>query len=102
MREVIAACLKKLDGAEDGYALDAFVVMPNHVHVLVSPRDKAELSEICRTWKSVTAHEVNKLLGRSGPLWQQESWDRIVRSPEHLEKYRRYIRENPLHLPKVE
>jgi REP element-mobilizing transposase RayT len=77
------------------YALDAFVIMPNHVHALVCPQGDAELNAITKTWKTVSAHRVNRLLGRSGTLWQHESWDHIVRSPEHLDGYRRYIEANP-------
>jgi len=94
-RRIVVEILRKLDGAEDGYALDAFVVMPNHVHVLVAPQGSAGLSEIGQVWKRVSAHRVNKLLGQRGTLWQHESWDHIVRSPEHLERYRRYIWDNP-------
>ena len=100
-RQVVADVLLTLDGEAKGYALDAFVVMPNHAHVLVAPAADSSLAQISRTWKSVSAHRVNKLLGRNGVLWQHESWDHIVRRPQHLEKYRRYIRENPLRLPRV-
>ena len=44
---------------------------------------------------SYTAHEINKLLGRSGTFWQDENFDHIVRSVEQLELFRNYIRENP-------
>lgn len=102
LRQCVADVLTHLDGADDGgYALDSFVIMPNHVHVLVAPRGGAHLSEICKTWKSVAAHRVNKRLGRRGALWQEESWDHIVRSTDHLERYRRYIAENPNRLPPV-
>jgi putative transposase len=97
-REIVAATLHHGDGAD--YAFDAFVVMPNHVHVLICPHSDAELSAITKKWKSVTAHRVNQLLSRTGSLWQHESWDHIVRSPEHLERYRRYIESNPERLPK--
>ncbi len=101
-RQCVVEVLTHLDGADDrGYALDAFVVMPNHAHVLVAPRGEAQLSEICKTWKSVASHRVNKLLRRRGAFWQEESWDHIVRSAGHLERYRRYIAENPKRLPQV-
>jgi len=84
-----------LFGAENLYILDSWVVMPNHAHVLFLPMDGAELSEILHTWKSYTAKRINRLLGRSGRLWQKESYDHIVRSPEALSKIREYIQENP-------
>ena len=100
-RQVVVDVLHKLDGQPDGYALDAYVVMPNHVHVLVAPSGETGLSGITKVWKRVSAHWVNRLLGRRGALWQHESWDHMVRSPQYLEHYRRYIRENPGHLPIV-
>src|SRR5206468_4122244 len=76
------------------YRLEDFIVMPNHVHVLVSPLDKHTLSEITQAWKSTAAHRINKLLGRAGTFWQKESFDHIVRSAEQAEKFREYIQEN--------
>ena len=102
LRQCVVQVLTYRDGTDDeGYALDGYVVMPNHAHVLVAPRGEALLSEICKTWKSVTAHSVNRLLGRRGTFWQEESWDHIVRSADHLERYRRYIVENPKRLPRA-
>ena len=98
-RGIVLEVLHKLDG--ESYALDGYGVMPNHVHVLCAPAAGQELSEITKTWKSVTAHRLNKLRGQKGAIWQHESWDHIVRGPEHLERYRRYIRENPSRLPMV-
>ena len=51
--------------------------------------------EILRSWKSFTAHKLNEILGRKGPLWQDESFDCIVRNESQLEKIGFYIRENP-------
>ena len=53
------------------YVLHAWVVMPNHVHTLYTPRPDWELSQITRTWKSYTANECNKILNRKGEFWQQ-------------------------------
>ena len=100
LRQIVERTLRHCDGADGGYALDEFVIMPNHVHVLVSPFRGQSLNEILRTWKSVSAHAINKAMGASGPLWQKESWDHIVRSPLYLDKYRRYIQENPKDLPR--
>ncbi len=101
LRAIVEGTIRKLDGDPNGYSLDTFVVMPNHVHVLVAPAPLQSLNKILRTWKSVSAHRINKTLNQYGPFWQEESWDHIVRSPAHLEKYRKYIRENPDALPKV-
>jgi len=78
------------------YDLDEFVVMPNHVHVLVTPRPNFVLSDILHSWKSFTANVINERLITTGPLWQKESFDRIVRSGRSLERIREYILNNPL------
>jgi REP element-mobilizing transposase RayT len=71
------------------------VVMPNHVHVLLSPLGEQLLSGIVHSWKSFTASQINAALGRQGAFWQKESFDHIVRSAASLEKFRQYIRDNP-------
>jgi REP element-mobilizing transposase RayT len=83
------------------YRLDESVVMPNHVHAIVTPLPPHELSEILHSWKSFTAHEISRLLGIKGErrLWQKESFDHIVRSPVSLERIRQYIRDNPKQNP---
>jgi len=90
----IANSLRHFDG--DRYALDSFVVMPNHVHVLVRPHEAHSLSEILHSWKSFSAKEINKLRERSGAVWQDENYDRMVRDFAELERYRDYIKENPV------
>jgi carbamoylphosphate synthase large subunit/REP element-mobilizing transposase RayT len=90
----IANSLRHFDG--DRYALDSFVVMPNHVHVLVRPHKAHSLSEILHSWKSFSAKEINKLRERSGAVWQDENYDRMVRDFAELERYRDYIKENPV------
>jgi carbamoylphosphate synthase large subunit/REP element-mobilizing transposase RayT len=77
------------------YVLDAFVVMPNHVHVLVQLAKNQSLSDILHSWKSFSAKEINRVLGRTGSVWQEESYDRIVRDFEGLTRYRDYIGRNP-------
>jgi predicted solute-binding protein/REP element-mobilizing transposase RayT len=91
--EIVAQALRFFDGQR--YYLDAFVVMPNHVHVLVQPLTGFRLSEIVRSWKSYTARQINKVLGRSGTVWMQESFDRIVRDWDALVRCRAYIARNP-------
>ncbi len=82
-----------LDGKK--YELIAWVIMPNHVHVLFLPL-AVELEEIMHSIKSYTAHEVNKLLGRSGQLWAHESFDRYIRNETHRRNVIRYIEMNPV------
>ncbi len=82
--------------------LDTFVVMPNHIHGIVSlnPALSAEkpptLGQILRVYKSLTAIAGNRLLGRTQqPLWQRNYYEHIIRNGQVLEKARRYILLNP-------
>ena len=64
------------------YRLLAWVVMPNHVHVLFEIW-KTPLPEVVQSWKRHTATQINRLLGRTGTLWQAEYWDRFMRDEPH-------------------
>jgi REP element-mobilizing transposase RayT len=77
------------------YELNAAVVMPNHCHVLIRPFSSWPLEGVLKSWKGYSAKEINRELGRSGSLWQSDSFDRIVRDEEHYRQVVRYIRENP-------
>jgi REP element-mobilizing transposase RayT len=79
----------------------AFVVMPDHVHMLFTPRmdeqkEPYALAKIMKGIKGASSHSVNKLLERKGPLWEPESFDRIIRSDEDFEIRLVYIIENPI------
>ena len=76
--------------------LGAFVIMPNHVHVMIETRMGFPLQEILHSWKSFTANQANKLLGRSGEFWQREYFDRYIRNAEHYVQAVGYIEENPV------
>ena len=77
------------------FALLAWVVMPNHVHVLVEIWE-TPLSKVLQNWKSITAVAANKLLERQGVFWQPEYWDRFMRTEEQARKAIRYIENNPV------
>jgi REP element-mobilizing transposase RayT len=76
--------------------LIAWVIMPNHVHILIIPNAGHELSDILHSIKSFTAHEANKLLGRTGQFWQHESFDRYIRNYKHYANVINYIENNPV------
>ena len=78
------------------YDLYAFVVMPNHVHVLFQPFRGCDANAIVSSWKSFTSHGINRLLGKTGTVWQKESFDTLVRNDRHFHTIIRYIRENDL------
>lgn len=87
-------CVEELTRGSD-YRLHAYVVMPNHVHVLVEIFPGLLVEELCYRWKHAMAFRINPLVGRRGRLWQSESWDHIVRSEVSYFKFRQYILENP-------
>jgi REP element-mobilizing transposase RayT len=78
------------------YALHAWVVMPNHVHVLFEQRGGERLADIVHSWKSFTANRINKLLERSGQLWARDYFDRYIRDEAHYWAAVHYIEENPV------
>lgn len=71
------------------------VIMPNHVHVALRPLEGFELEDILRAVKGFSARFINTRLGRRGSLWQDESYDRIIRDEEHLYRVMQYIGRNP-------
>ena len=95
---ILEHCLR-----EHGKRIDliAAVVMPDHVHLLLSPLRYDQgwpfpLTDILQCLKGATAHRINKLLHRSGPVWEEESFDHVLRSEESLEQKLEYIRQNPV------
>ena len=90
---IVEEALKFFDGQR--YWLGHFVVMPNHVHCLVRPIGENTLSEILHSWKSFTAKKINAAVGREGGLWQNESFDCIVRDGAALDRFSAYVQENP-------
>jgi putative transposase len=86
-----------LRGAELGrFLLHAYVIMPNHVHVLLDPY--VPLAKISGPIKGVSACDINARLGRTGkPLWQDESFDHWIRNAAEFERIRYYIEWNPVH-----
>ena len=92
--QVVASAIKHFDSIR--YALHAWCVMPNHVHVLVTPRGRHQLGEIVGGWKSFTAKEINNLLNRSGRLWAADYFDRFMRDAEQFQATVAYVENNPV------
>ncbi len=92
--KIVADAIRYFDGVR--YDLDCFVVMPNHVHVIVQFRKGFHLQKIGLSWMRYTARLINQQLSRKGILWKPEPFDHLIRSPEQLHYFRRYILENPL------
>jgi REP element-mobilizing transposase RayT len=92
--ELVQGALRHFHG--QCYYLSAWCVMPNHVHVVVTPNNGWELSAILHSWKSFTAHQANKMLNRQGPFWERESFDHLIRTFEHFEAFIHYVENNPV------
>ncbi len=93
-KDIVEQALRHFDGQR--YHLGEFIVMPNHVHVLITPVAEYQLSEILHSWKSFTSNAINKREGLSGAFWQKEYFDHIVRTPEQMERVILYIKQNPI------
>ena len=89
---VVEASLRFRHGVQ--YDLRAWVIMPNHVHLLFLVQD-VPMWQLVDAWKGFTAKEANKLLGRKGQFWQEGYWDTYMRDSEHEARTRRYIEKNP-------
>ncbi|MBD5281753.1 MAG: hypothetical protein HDR87_09885 [Bacteroides sp.] len=87
-----------LDNGEK-YDLWSLVIMPNHVHMLISVKKNYKLHQIIGSFMSITSHKINKILNRKGKLWQSKYYDRLIRNENHFEICRAYIANNPRNLP---
>jgi REP element-mobilizing transposase RayT len=92
--EVVMKALRDGEQRFNRYQLHSWVVMPNHVHILVTPH------VVAPRWlaplKGFTAYRVNRLLKRKGTFWQDESYDHFVRSDEEFSRIQKYIENNPV------
>jgi REP element-mobilizing transposase RayT len=92
-RDLVVAAIKSFDGQR--YDIAAYVVMDDHVHALLTPLVPFELKDILHSWKSFSAHQLQRKHKRLGRVWQDEYFDRIVRDDEELLQKLKYIIGNP-------
>ena len=92
---LVSSALKFYDKKE--YDLLCYCIMLNHVHVVFTLKENARvLSKIMKSIKGYSARESNKILGRRGTFWQDESYDHIVRDEKELERIVYYVLNNPV------
>jgi REP element-mobilizing transposase RayT len=91
--ELTEGALRFFDG--ERYQLGAWVVMPNHVHLLVDVWE-VPLSELVKSWKDFTAKKANRLLQRQGAFWEREYLDTVIENEAHRQTAVRYIENNPV------
>ena len=97
-RDIVTQALLHFDNVR--YKLVSYVIMPNHVHVVLMPYGKWMVQDIIKSIKHYSALQINRLLGRVGQVWQKESFDRIIRNEEHYLNILKYIYNNPRNLTK--
>ena len=99
-RDIVLGCCIHDHGRR--YRLEVAVVMPDHVHLILTPlvddrrQSIISLVEIMKAIKGASAHAMNRHAGHHGAIWQEESFDRIVRSSESLDAKIAYVLENPM------
>ena len=92
-RDAVVSALRHFNG--NRYELDAFVVMNDHVHVIVRCLNGHQLDQIIHSWKSFTTNTIQRTTLRKGALWQDESFDRVIRDDREFHETLKYIENNP-------
>ncbi len=90
---IVADTLRHFD--RDRYLLHAWVVMPNHVHLLVSLATQTTLEKQIASWKRYSTNAIHHRSGDTGSMWQKDYFDRMIRDHEHFMRVARYIEKNP-------
>lgn len=95
LADLVAEAIRFFEGQR--YELHAWVVMPNHAHVVVWPMPGFVLSDILHSWKSFTSHAINERLPEKVvPFWQGESYEHLIRDEEDLYRCCQYTVMNPV------
>lgn len=95
-RNCLAEAISRLN--RDVYDVVAYVIMPNHVHMLTVISDGGEAKEMMRIIKGTSSRGINGIMNRMGKLWHRDYFDRIVRSEDHFKHCLNYIINNPKNL----
>lgn len=75
----------------------AYVIMPNHVHVILETKENVKIQDVMHRLKHYTSVKINSFLQHEGSVWQREYYDRMIRNQSHYENAIRYITNNPRH-----
>ena len=85
-----------LQGNKTIYDLYSYVIMPDHIHIIIKPYHGVKLSKIMQNLKGSAAYKMNKMLKRTGKFWQDESFDHLIRDAVGLRNKWEYIKNNPV------
>jgi REP element-mobilizing transposase RayT len=91
---IVAETLRHFEGERS--LLHAWVVMPNHAHVLFTQLGDHTLASLMHSWKGFSARQINARMNQTGTIWQKSYFDRMIRDWDHFANCARYIRNNPL------
>ena len=94
VRAAVLDCLLRYEGLR--FCAPAAVIMPTHVHLLIEPLGANKLASLLKGLKGPSARAANRVLGRTGTFWLDESYDRIVRDDSERDAFIRYIATNPI------
>lgn len=92
--DIMQSALRYFDG--DRYDLQAWCIMPNHVHVVLVTDPDVLLGAIVKSWKHSVAWRINKLQGTQGPIFAKDYFDRFVRNSRQAEAAINYVEANPV------
>lgn len=92
-RSLVADAIKRYQGIR--YQLSIFVVMDDHVHVLLQTLPSQDLSPTLQLWKGGTSHGINALRKTGGVRWQKDSRTELMRNAAAIQSRREYIYDNP-------
>jgi len=79
-----------------GHRVHAYVLMPDHLHLVVTPRESGNVSQIMHSLKLHTSREIGVLLGSKGGIWQARFYERALRTPRDVEEAIVYVHDNPI------
>lgn len=92
-RTVVVGAIKFFH--RERYELRSFVVMDDHVHVIVRPLERWTLEQLVHSWKTFSARKINAMRSRAGSFWMSEYMDRIIRHDDEMKEKTAYVLGNP-------
>ena len=92
--QALASVLDRFDGEQ--YVLHEWCIMPNHVHIIVGGfPPEIQMRNVLATWKRVSGHAINRMIGRSGEVWHKDGYTRIIRDRAEYGHQMSYVWNNP-------
>ena len=79
-----------------GHQVHAYVLLPDHMHLVVTPREGGNISQVMHSLKLYTARQIGALLGSKGGIWQARFYERALRTPKEVEGALAYVHDNPV------